>query len=63
YFSPYTSVKLSSMAEAIGMEVPELEKKVAALIISNQISARIDSKNVTLHAKYTDQRNISYHKV
>lgn len=44
-------------------KVPELEKKVAALVISNQMSARIDSTNATLHAKHTEQRGISFRKV
>ncbi|CAN0287000.1 unnamed protein product, partial [Discosporangium mesarthrocarpum] len=63
YFSPYTSVKLSAMSESLGMQVPELEKKVAALIIGNQMLARIDSKNSTLHGKHADQRSTSYRKV
>ncbi len=44
-------------------KVSEVENKVAALIISNQISARIDSTNATLHAKHTEQRGISCRKV
>ncbi|CAM9194326.1 unnamed protein product [Ectocarpus sp. 6 AP-2014] len=63
YFSPYSSVRLGAMSEAFGIEVPELEKKVAALVISNQISARIDSTNATLHAKHTEQRGTSFRKM
>ncbi|CAN0076088.1 unnamed protein product, partial [Hapterophycus canaliculatus] len=63
YFSPYTSVRLGAMSEAFGMEVSEVESKVAALIISDQVSARIDSTNATLHAKHADQRAISCRKV
>ena len=44
-------------------KVPDVESKVAALIISNKISARIDSTNATLHAKHTEQRGISCRKV
>ena len=44
-------------------KVPDVESKVAALIISNKISARIDSTNATLHAKHTEQRSISCRKV
>lgn len=40
-------------------KVPEVESKVAALVISNHISARIDSTNATLHAKHTEQRGVS----
>ncbi|CAM9536751.1 unnamed protein product [Pylaiella littoralis] len=63
YFSPYTSVRLGAMSEAFGVEVSEVEKKVADLIIANQISARIDSTNATLHAKHTEQRSISCQKM
>lgn len=44
-------------------QVPELESKVAELIISNDISARIDSTKSTLHAKHTEQRAVSCRKV
>lgn len=44
-------------------QVREVEGKVAALIMSNQISARIDSTRQTVHAKHTDQRSVSCRKV
>lgn len=47
----------------LSTQVSAVEEKVAALIISNQISARIDSTNATLHAKHTEQRGVSCRKV
>lgn len=45
YFSPFVSVNLNTMAEALKTNVPALEKELSRLIMEGQISARIDSHN------------------
>mmetsp|Transcript_18915 Transcript_18915/g.49627 ORF Transcript_18915/g.49627 Transcript_18915/m.49627 type:complete len:475 (-) Transcript_18915:524-1948(-) len=63
YFSPYLSVSLASMATAFSSPVEEIEASVAKLIMSGQISARIDSQSKTLHVKQTEKRAATYRKV
>lgn len=65
-FTPLKSFSVSMIRRPVlpfPLKVSEVEKKVADLIIANQISARIDSTNATLHAKHTEQRSISCQKV
>lgn len=45
YFSPFVSVNLNTMADALKTNVPALEKELSRLIMEGQISARIDSHN------------------
>lgn len=42
--------------------VPNLEKELADLIVSGQISARIDSHNKRLYATQSDQRTATFDK-
>lgn len=43
--------------------VEELEGEAARLIMSNQLQARIDSQNKTLHRRKVDRRDAGYLKV
>ena len=45
YFSPFVSVNLNTMADALKTNVPALEKELSRLIMEGRISARIDSHN------------------
>ena len=47
-------------ASAFNVEIEALEKELAALIVSRQIPARIDSQNKVLHARSTDQRTATF---
>lgn len=57
------SLRLASMAEAVGMDPSMAEELVRDLIASGRIAARIDAKNSTLHARTTEKRSDSYAKV
>ncbi len=50
YFSPFVSVNLNTMADALKTTVPALEKELSRLIMEGQISARIDSHNKARHS-------------
>ena len=63
YCVPYLSVKLSSMADAFGMTLEQIEQAVAELISRQQVAALIDSHNKTLHMRQVDQRAATYKKV
>ena len=45
------------------IKIEEIEASVAKLIMSGQISARIDSENKTLHVKQTEMRAATFRKV
>lgn len=62
YFTPFSTVDLNEMARAFNMTVPALEKELADLIVSGQISARIDSHNKRLYATESDQRATTFDK-
>jgi len=62
YFTPYLSVDLNNMATAFNTNVAGLEKELSALIMDNQIQARIDSHNKRLYARQTDQRTTTFDK-
>eukprot|EP00898_Chlorokybus_atmophyticus_P005592 jgi/Chlat1/6033/Chrsp4S06328 len=62
YTTPFISVSLSTMATAFNTDVAGLEKEIAALIMDNQIQARIDSHNKILYARHADQRNATFQK-
>lgn len=51
------------MASAFQVSVTELEEETAALIMANQLQARIDSQNKTLHRRQVDRRDAGYLKV
>lgn len=63
YTTPFISVDLNRMAGAFKTTVAGLEKELAALIMENQIQARIDSHNKILHARHADQRNGTFQRV
>jgi len=60
YFSPYVSVDMRRMATAFNVEVVELEKELAALIMAGAIPARIDSQSKILYARHADQRHATF---
>jgi COP9 signalosome complex subunit 1 len=60
YFSPFTSVSLSAMADAFNTNLPGLERELAKLIMEGSIQARIDSHNKILYARQTDQRSATF---
>eukprot|EP00245_Coleochaete_scutata_P005782 TRINITY_DN19649_c0_g1_i1.p1 TRINITY_DN19649_c0_g1~~TRINITY_DN19649_c0_g1_i1.p1 ORF type:complete len:435 (-),score=92.43 TRINITY_DN19649_c0_g1_i1:295-1599(-) len=62
YTTPFISVDLSTMASAFKTNVSGLEKELAALIMENQIQARIDSHNKILYARHADQRNATFQR-
>lgn len=63
YFKPYRSVTIQSMSENMGMSVDALEAKLARLIASKKLSARIDSESRTLHANVLNERELAIKKV
>ena len=60
YFSPFVTVDMKLMASAFNVGVDALEKELAALIMSKQIPARIDSQSKVLYARHTDQRTATF---
>jgi len=62
YFLPYESVDLQKMAGAFQTTVPALEKELAKLIVTNEISARIDSFNKRLVARQVTTRTHAFDK-
>jgi len=62
YFSPFTSVSLTRMAEAFHTNVGDLEAELATLILSKEILARIDSQNKILYARQVDQRGSTFQR-
>ena len=60
YFSPYSSVDLNLMSENFNTTPEGLEKELAAMIVGDQIQARIDSQNKVLYAKQVDQRTATF---
>ncbi|XP_020248166.1 COP9 signalosome complex subunit 1-like [Asparagus officinalis] len=64
YTLPFCSTRLSTMADAFNTSVSELEKDLVALITDNQIQARIDSQNKTLHVRHDEnRRNATFRSV
>ena len=57
YCTPFTSLKIATMAEAFSSTVPQLEKELAKLIMDKHIQAQIDSQNKILYARHTNQRS------
>jgi len=62
YFSPFISVDLQEMAKAFNTNVAGLEKELSKLIMEGSIQARIDSHNMRLYARQTEQRNATFEK-
>jgi len=72
YFSPYTSVDLKKMAVAFQVNLDDLEKELAKLIMEGEnrnergdrervfINARIDSHNKRLYARQTQERLVTF---
>jgi len=60
YFSPFVSVDMKLMATAFNVSVEALEKELAALIMAQQIPARIDSQAKVLYARHADQRTATF---
>jgi len=60
YFSPYSSVDLTLMAENFNTTTDKLEKELADMIVADVIQARIDSQNRVLYAKQVDQRTATF---
>jgi COP9 signalosome complex subunit 1 len=50
------------MATVFNVEVGELEKELAALIMAGAIPARIDSQSKVLYARHADQRHATFEK-
>lgn len=63
YTAPFISVNLATMATAFNSSVSDLEKELAALIMENQIQARIDSHNKVLYARHADVRRSTFQRV
>ncbi|CAM9604341.1 unnamed protein product [Chrysoparadoxa australica] len=63
YFRPYSSIRLSTMAESFGLSFEEMEHHMAALIGEGVILARIDKAGGTLHTAAKNSRLDSYRKV
>lgn len=62
YFQAFSTIKLQSMAEVMGLSVPDLQSHVANLIGDGRIDARIDSADKVVYGRSTDQRNADYVK-
>eukprot|EP00270_Netrium_digitus_P022112 TRINITY_DN977_c0_g1_i2.p1 TRINITY_DN977_c0_g1~~TRINITY_DN977_c0_g1_i2.p1 ORF type:complete len:370 (-),score=100.16 TRINITY_DN977_c0_g1_i2:57-1166(-) len=62
YTTPFISVNLHTMAAAFNTSVAGIEKELAALIMENQIQARIDSHHRILYAQDADQRNGTFQR-
>ncbi|CAI5484792.1 unnamed protein product [Closterium sp. Yama58-4] len=62
YTTPFISVDLRTMASAFNTNVAALEKELAALIMDNQVQARIDSHKGILYARHADQRNATFQR-
>lgn len=62
YFSPFISVDMQEMAKAFNTTVVGLEKELSKLIFEGLIQARIDSHNMRLLARQTDQRSTTFEK-
>jgi COP9 signalosome complex subunit 1 len=60
YFSPYMKLDLQKMAEAFNTDTATIEDEVATLIMSGEISARIDSDKKHLIACQTNQRQATF---
>eukprot|EP00891_Asterochloris_glomerata_P009379 jgi/Astpho2/9379/e_gw1.00145.49.1_t len=60
YTMPFTSVRLTSMAEAFNTNESALEKELAVLIQDGPIQARIDSHNKVLYARHADRRTATF---
>eukprot|EP00252_Welwitschia_mirabilis_P017230 TRINITY_DN38206_c0_g1_i1.p1 TRINITY_DN38206_c0_g1~~TRINITY_DN38206_c0_g1_i1.p1 ORF type:complete len:440 (-),score=62.48 TRINITY_DN38206_c0_g1_i1:314-1633(-) len=63
YTTPFISVDLHTMANAFMTDVAGIEKELEALIMDNQIQARIDSHRSILYARHADQRNTTFQRV
>ena len=60
---PYSSLDLNKMAVTLKMSIVEVEKKVALLISTGKLSARIDSQSKTLFRRQQDVRSLTIEKV
>lgn len=60
YFRPFKSVKIPSMAKALNMQVPDVERYLVQLIADNKVQGRIDSHNKILFSRVADQRSTTY---
>lgn len=60
YFSPFSSVSLSRMAEAFGWTEDATEKAVFDLIDAGELEARIDSQNRVVTAYAPDKRSAMF---
>lgn len=56
YFQPYSTAKMTKMAQAFNTSFEELEREIIPLIQEGHLNARIDSVNKILFAKRTDPR-------
>ena len=62
YFKPYVSADLGKMAEAFNTTVDQLEVELKKLILSRQMSARIDSHARVIYARKEDERAAVFRK-
>ncbi|PRW44245.1 COP9 signalosome complex subunit 1 [Chlorella sorokiniana] len=60
YATPFSALDLNAMAAFFNTTAGGLEKELAALIASKQITARIDSHAKVLYARKPDQRSSTY---
>merc|ERR1719453_1951848 len=66
YASPYTRISLATMATAFGMEVPLLERELAALVLSGELKhARIDvaTASIDVGASARNPRDVATSRV
>jgi COP9 signalosome complex subunit 1 len=63
YFKPYRSVSIETAARKMSMPLPVLESRLAGLIATKKLAARIDSESRTLHANVTNERDVAINKV
>ncbi|KAI8572192.1 hypothetical protein RHMOL_Rhmol01G0178800 [Rhododendron molle] len=60
YTHPFVFVDFGMMANAFKTSIPCLKKELEALIIDNQMQARINSHNKILYVRQADQRNATF---
>lgn len=60
YFTPFLSIRLSSLMDVFGMDAPTLDSHIIRLIQHNRLQARIDRQEKVLYAKVKDLRSATF---
>jgi COP9 signalosome complex subunit 1 len=60
YFSPFLSIRLSSLMAVFGMDAETLDSNIIRLIQHNKLQARIDRQEKVLYAKVKDLRSSTF---